>query len=191
VTAVVVAFSLLVAFTPHLLDAAATTLRLSGAESASESNAIRDQIRGQALADIAHSPVRGIGLHAIAEGHAIYLQLVAAGGAVLGLAFAVTVLGAVVDGVALARRSTPDERGLVVVLLVSIASWLVVGAVENQIADLYLYLPIALLAGLTAASSAGRTAARPSGAEPAPESLLPAPAPVAVPVHTPGPGGTR
>jgi hypothetical protein len=156
VTAAVVVGTLLVAFTPHLLDAAGTTLRLSGAQSAQDSNAIRDQIRAQALADIAHSPLRGIGLHVVAEGHAIYLQLAAAGGAVLVLAFAITVLGAVVDGVAVARRAARDERGrdergLVVVLLISIASWLVVGAVENQIADLYLYLPVALLAGLTVA----------------------------------------
>ncbi|MDL5159146.1 hypothetical protein [Actinomycetospora termitidis] len=149
--------TLLVAFFPTMLDRVGTELRLSGAESAAESDAIRSRIHSQALADIAESPLRGIGLHVMAEGHNIWLQLGASGGALLFVAFLVTAVGALADGVAAARTNTGATAGLARALVVSFGAWLAVGVVENQIADLYLYVPLALLAGLavTARPAAG------------------------------------
>ncbi|MCD2187742.1 O-antigen ligase family protein [Actinomycetospora soli] len=154
--------TLLVAFFPTMLDRLGRELRLTGAESAAESDAIRARIHAQALLDIEHSPLRGIGLHVMTEGHSIYLQLGASGGALLFLGFVVTAVGALADGRAIARAGGP-AAGLARALVVAFGAWLVVGVVENQIADLYLYVPLALLAGL--AVSAG---ARPPSPQPVP-----------------------
>lgn len=150
--AVLGAGTLLVAFFPTVLDRLGRELRLTGAESAAESDAIRARIHAQALADIEHSPLRGIGLHVMTEGHSIYLQLGASGGALLVLGFLATAAGALLDGAALARSGTA-AAGLARALVVAFGAWLVVGVVENQIADLYLYVPLALLAGLTVAAA--------------------------------------
>ncbi|NYD34677.1 O-antigen ligase family protein [Actinomycetospora corticicola] len=139
--------TLLLAFFPTMLDRLGRELRLTGAESAAESDAIRARIHAQALSDIEHSPLRGIGLHVMAEGHSIYLQLAASGGALLFVAFLATVVGALADGTAIARSGVA-AAGLARALVVAFGAWLVVGVVENQIADLYLYVPLALLAGL-------------------------------------------
>ncbi|WP_433803072.1 O-antigen ligase family protein [Actinomycetospora sp. CA-084318] len=145
--AAVGAGTLLVAFFPTMLDRLGRELRLTGAESAAESDAIRARIHAQALLDIEHSPLRGIGLHVMTEGHSIYLQLGASGGALLFLGFVATAVGALADGGAIARAGGP-AAGLARALVVAFGAWLVVGVVENQIADLYLYVPLALLAGL-------------------------------------------
>ncbi|MEJ2866255.1 O-antigen ligase family protein [Actinomycetospora sp. OC33-EN08] len=160
------AATLLVAFFPTMLDRLGTELRLTGAESAAESDAIRARIHSQALADIAESPLRGIGLHVMTEGHNIWLQLAASGGALLFVAFLVTAVGALADGVAAVRMSTGTTAGLARALVVAFGAWLAVGVVENQIADLYLYVPLALLAGLAS------SVARPIPAAQAPQTLV-------------------
>ncbi|GLZ51837.1 hypothetical protein [Actinomycetospora sp. NBRC 106378] len=164
--------TLLVAFFPTMLDRLGTALRLSGAESAAESDAIRARIHAQAALDIEHSPLRGIGLAVMTEGHSIYLQLGASGGALLLLAFLTTAAGALLDGTALAR-SGGAAAGPARALVVAFAAWLVVGVVENQIADLYLYVPLALLAGLAVSAAPAADPTRPlSTAVPSPPALV-------------------
>ncbi|WP_433803015.1 O-antigen ligase family protein [Actinomycetospora sp. CA-084318] len=136
-----------VAAFPALLDRVAEQLRLSGADSADESNAIREGIARQALADVEHSPLHGLGLPVAADAHNVYLQLLASGGVLLLLGFGVFVLGFVLE----VRRLGDVGDGLPRVLLVSVVSWLLVGAVVNQLTDAFLYLPVAIVAGLAAA----------------------------------------
>nr|WP_246325811.1 O-antigen ligase family protein [Actinomycetospora corticicola] len=144
-----------VAAFPALLDRVAEQLRISGADSASESNAIREGIARQALTDFGHSPLHGLGLPVAADAHNVYLQLLASGGVLLLLGFGVFVLGFVLEVRRLDGGAVGD--GLPRVLLVSVVSWLLVGAVVNQLTDAFLYLPIAIVAGLAAAreSTAG------------------------------------
>ncbi|PWW21887.1 hypothetical protein JD79_01029 [Geodermatophilus normandii] len=154
------------ALVPSLVDRIASALRLTGEDSAAASDSVRAGVADQALLDFAHSPVRGIGLPVVADGHSIYLQLLAAGGALLFLGFAATVTAAAVDARSLARRL----GALPLVLLVCTAVWLLVGVVENQLTDLYLHVPPALVAGLRAATAA---------AVPPPTRSVPAPVPPA------------
>ena len=78
---------------PETVDRLLVALRLSGADSAAESDSVRRQIADQALQDLTYSPVRGIGLPVITDGHNIYLQLLAAGGVLLLLGFAFAMAG--------------------------------------------------------------------------------------------------
>ena len=136
---------LLLATAPQLVTVATSALRLSGDQGGvQESNAIRAQIAAQALHDFASSPVRGIGLPVVVEGHNIYLQLLAAGGAMLFLGFLVAMAGFVLQTVAVSRTCGELPR----VLAVCTAVWLLVGLVENQLTDVFLYVPFAIVAGL-------------------------------------------
>jgi hypothetical protein len=142
-----------VAAVPALLGQVAEQLRISGADSAAESNAIREGIARQALTDFAHSPLHGLGLPVAADAHDVYLQLLASGGVLLLVGFGVFVLGFVLQVRRLERDDDTDDDtdGLPRVLLVSVVSWLLVGAVVNQLTDAFLYLPVAIVAGLAAA----------------------------------------
>lgn len=140
------AAALTVAVAPSAATQLAVALRLSDAATAQESNAIRSGIADQALVDFGHSPLRGLGLSVVTDGHSIYLQLLASGGLLLGIAFAVAMAGCALDATALARRVGDLPR----VLLAATGVWLLVGIVENQLTDVYLYVPFALVAGLCA-----------------------------------------
>ncbi|WP_433783354.1 O-antigen ligase family protein [Actinomycetospora sp. CA-101289] len=131
---------------PARVDDLLVALRLSGADSAAESDAVRSQIADQALEDWVYSPVRGIGLPVVADGHNIYLQLLAAGGVLLLLGFATAMVGFALDG----RDLAAGGETLATVLVVCTAVWLVVGLVENQLTDAFLYVPFAVVAGLAA-----------------------------------------
>jgi hypothetical protein len=135
---------------PDLVGGAAERLRLAGADSAAMSNQVRGQLGAQAWLDFVHAPVQGIGLEVAVQGHNIWLQLLAAGGALLLLGFlaAVALVGADVTAV---RRA---EGGLPLVLAICAATWLLVGTVENHLTDLYLYVPFALIAGVRAVAAA-------------------------------------
>ncbi|MHC1560539.1 O-antigen ligase family protein [Actinomycetospora sp. C-140] len=145
---------------PDLVGGAAERLRLAGADSAVASNEVRAQLGTQAWEDFVHAPLQGVGLEVALQGHNIWLQLLAAGGALLFLGFLVTFVGVAVDVAALRHR----HGGLPLVLGICTATWLAVGVVENHLADLYLYVPFALIAGLKAVEvgAPAATAAAPS-----------------------------
>lgn len=131
---------------PQVVGGAAEKLRLSGGDTATESDALRSTIGAQAFDDFLHSPLRGIGIEVAVQGHNIYLQLLAAGGLLLLLGFVLAVAGFVAD----ARSVRVASGGLSAALALSVLSWLVVGVVENHLTDLFLYVPFALVAGLRA-----------------------------------------
>ncbi|KAA1017470.1 O-antigen ligase family protein [Pseudonocardia sp. EV170527-09] len=131
------------------LPTVASQLRITGSASAEASDSIRASILQQAVDDARHSPVTGVGLAVLPQGHSIWVQLVAAGGVLLLVGFVLSAAGMLADAHALRGR----YDGLSLALGVSVAAWLVGGLVENQLADLYLYTAPALLAGLHASSA--------------------------------------
>jgi hypothetical protein len=126
------------------------SLRLGGGAASAASDSGRVMLARQALDDFSHRPFQGIGLWVITESHSIYLQLLASGGLVLLLAFGLFLVRAAWTGV-LASRRHQDAFGLL--LSIAMGIWALVGAVENQLTDRYLYLPAACLACLAVAAS--------------------------------------
>jgi hypothetical protein len=143
---------LAVAAVPSLLGATGERLRFAGAESADASDAVRAGIGAQAWQDFLVSPVHGIGLEVALQGHDIYLQLLASGGALLLLGFLAALVALTVDVRALLRHPVPaGPPGFVAALALAVGTWLVVCVIENHLTDLFLYVPLALLAALRSA----------------------------------------
>lgn len=107
-----------------------------------ESDAERKAVAVQALHDIAHRPLIGVGFDVSDQGHSIYLQSIASGGIL-------TLLGMIMYVVGTARtirfRINGQFDALVSAATVSLMSWLVLGAIENDFADRYPYVPFAML----------------------------------------------
>jgi hypothetical protein len=152
---------------PDLVGGAAERLRLAGADSAAMSNQVREQLGAQAWADFAHAPAQGIGLEVAVQGHNIWLQLLAAGGALLLLGFLAAVALVAAD-IAVLRRV---GDGLPLVMGICAATWLLVGTVENHLTDLYLYVPFAVIAGMRALSPTRSTDTESSDTEAIPTGL--------------------
>jgi O-antigen ligase len=131
------------------------------------SNAVRALVLNQAIADFIRFPLFGLGLRHLVEAHNIYVQLLASGGIVLLLSMMCYWGGAISDAWRLFKSGT----SIALPLLVSITAWLVLGVVENQITDRYLYYGIGCVAALVAV--------RPSA--PRPRSLQSGPAAAQVP----------
>lgn len=117
-------------------------------ETAGDSDVGRRMIREQAILDVQYRPLDGVGLDQITYAHSIYLQMLSAGGLILATAMVLFLSGAI--GTAWRLRAHP----LAVCLGVSVATWAIIGIIENQITDRYLYVPVACLAALTVASRA-------------------------------------
>jgi hypothetical protein len=156
---------------PDLVGGAAERLRLAGADSAAMSNQVRGQLGAQAWADFVHAPVQGIGLEVAVQGHNIWLQLLAAGGALLLLGFLAAVALVAAD-IAVLRRV---GDGLPLVMGICAATWLLVGTVENHLTDLYLYVPFAVIAGMRALSPTRSTDTQSTDTEAIPTGLAASP----------------
>lgn len=116
----------------------------------SESDLARAARRRVAEAQIESSPVYGVGFTHVRDAHSIYLQLLAAGGVIALAAFLAYVAGAARSGWLLARRRLADREAasLAGALVASVAMWVLLGAVENQIFDRYLMVPFGLIVAL-------------------------------------------
>ena len=121
------------------------SLRLGGEVSGAASDLGREMLARQAIRDFEREPLRGIGLWVITESHSIYLQLLASGGLLLLLAFVIFLAFAARAGL-VSSRIGDDPLGTL--LAVSMLTWALVGVVENQLTDRYLYVPAAALACL-------------------------------------------
>jgi len=117
-------------------------LRLSNNQSATQSDAGRSMLRAQGIKDFYHSPLHGIGWGFSNQAHLIYIQLLAAGGVVGFAGVALVVLGVLGPGWRI--RSDP----LAGALIAATVTWLLIGLVENQLTDQWIYVPLALLAAL-------------------------------------------
>lgn len=110
-------------------------LRFGGdSAGSSSSDDGRVTLAKQAVSDFWHNPFVGIGIPYITYAHSIYLQLLSAGGIVLTTAFLCYFFCILRDGLNHGRNIGPVRY-----LTVSVASWLLVGVVENQLTDRFLY----------------------------------------------------
>jgi hypothetical protein len=121
-----------------------------GNASAMESDRGRLELAKQALRDLNHRTFDGVGLQVATEAHSIYLQVAAAGGLILLIGMACYFGGVVRAG----WRCRSENDGLALSFAVGILIWLLVGAVENQLTDRFLYLPVGCIAALSAAEAA-------------------------------------
>ena len=113
-------------------------------QDASGSNSERFNLLRSAFADWQANPVFGSGIRHLVEAHNIYLQFLASGGVVLTLAMLAYFFLVFHAGWQLSGEGVVYAR----YLMISIATWLVVGLVENAIADRYLYYSVGSVAAL-------------------------------------------
>ncbi len=127
-----------------------TGSRLTGtAVGTSTSNDYRIAAYGKALHQFVDDPIVGQGFDVARVAHDIYFQLIQAGGIIALVAFLVFVFGAF-------RLRRQIERGsawlpgsdLAVAFDASLIVWLVNGALQNELYDRYLYIPLGLLLAL-------------------------------------------
>ncbi|HUQ20915.1 MAG TPA: O-antigen ligase family protein [Gemmatimonadaceae bacterium] len=140
-----VAISSVVWIYPNTVDTAARFFRFDTTDKyVAQANEERADLSNQAIKDFAARPVDGVGLEVLNQAHNIYLQILAAGGLVLGAGFAVYFLGVLRAGYA--ERRSPDPLGLY--LLVAVLVWIAAGTFGTQLTDRYLYFPVGALAAL-------------------------------------------
>jgi predicted O-methyltransferase YrrM len=118
-----------------------------GSVSAATSDAARTVVRHIATSQFSARPLEGAGFTYFQDAHNIYLQIAASGGVLALVGF-----GAFLVGTArvteLALRT--NEAVLATGCAIAVAVWLVVGLEENNLAELYLYVPIGLLLAIAA-----------------------------------------
>ncbi len=110
------------------------------------SNAERAELHAQAWNDFKNYPVFGIGIKHIGEAHDIYLQMMSAGGSVLVAGMLIYWFGTL-RTCWLAKRS---GEALGAYLIMSVIALLVIGLLENQLTDRFLYYAIGCAAALAA-----------------------------------------
>lgn len=112
-----------------------------------ESDRVRASVRDEGINQFVTHPFFGAGLVHARDAHLIYLQLAASSG-LIGLgAFLAFFIGSVT---ASRRRIRAPElpvevRAVIAAAGSSVAVWAILGLVENQIADRYLYVPSGLV----------------------------------------------
>jgi O-antigen ligase len=127
-------------------------LRFSGGGDpfeAQRSNKSRLGLLEQGWADFQRYPLFGAGVRHISEAHNIYLQLLAAGGVVLAVGFGAYFFFMFRDCWLLTRVGFNLPR----FLMISIATWLMLGLIENEIVDRELYFTVGCVAALVVVSS--------------------------------------
>lgn len=124
--------------------------RLGGGATVEGSNAARALTRQQGWTDFGYNPLHGIGYSVIDQANEVHLQLLAAGG-VLALTGFVIYITAVLR---MTFRGAQIDELYGRAFIVTIVLWLALMFVENQLTNLYLYVPIALAAALACKSKA-------------------------------------
>jgi O-antigen ligase len=121
--------------------------RLGGYDpTAQASDRVRAIGRDNAIDQFEARPISGIGLASIEEAHNIYLQLLAAGGALAAVSFITFLVG--LFGSARHIRAGP-ARDAAIAAGISILVWLANGVFGNQLADKFLYVVPGLLLALS------------------------------------------
>lgn len=130
--------------------------RLTGGDSAvraqvASSDSERGGARKVGIEQFASNPILGAGLVNARDAHLIYLQLAASSGLVGLMAFLTFLAGSVATSRRVSRDPNLDleARAIVAAAGASVVVWALLGLVENQLADRYLYVPSGLIvAGL-------------------------------------------
>jgi Methyltransferase domain len=128
-----------------------------GSVSAATSDAARTVVRHIATSQFSARPLQGAGFTYFQDAHNIYLQLAASGGVLALVSFATFLVGTL-RVTELALRT--NEAVLAIGCAIAVAVWLVVGLEENNLADLYLYVPIGLLLAIAAGAEFYRPSQR-------------------------------
>jgi hypothetical protein len=127
-------------FNPELEGAFSKVLRFGSEIGTAASNSERGMLVTQGLRDFFYSPVTGVGFEVLTAAHCVYVQLLASGGLLLLGAMGWFWLGLM----RAARRLADHGEVLGGFILCSTLAWLVVGAIENQLTDRFLYFPTAV-----------------------------------------------
>ena len=117
---------------------------MRGSSGSNESDRAREALRTQGLSDFWHRPLWGNGYNYLTRAHETHVQILASAG-VLGAIAYVLYFGSALKGGWDIRREYPD---LGTAVWISTGVWLILGFMENQIADRYLYVPIGILVAL-------------------------------------------
>ena len=153
--AVLGGFTALTQLAPRILD---KLFRFDGSPSILGSDDERALVHAQAWNDFKEYPIFGIGIKHIGEAHNIYLQMMSAGGSVLVAGMLIYWFGTLRSGW-LAKRS---GEALGAYLMLSVIASLVIGVLENQLTDRFLYYTIGCAAALAATYRVETLASRPS-----------------------------
>lgn len=117
----------------------------SNASGVAASDAQRSNVRIYSVRALEARPIAGVGYVVIDDAHNIYIQLLASGG-IIGLASFCLLIG---SAAGMIRRLWHSSDAITAAALAaSLATWLALGAIENQVTDRYLYVPIAGLVTL-------------------------------------------
>jgi O-antigen ligase len=135
--------------------------RFDGMGSTKTSNLDRVRLWTQAWSDFKDHPIFGIGIKYITESHCIYLQIMAAGGIVLVAGMLIYWFGTLRS----CWLATRTGEALGRYLMTSVIAWLVIGFMENQLTDRYLYYTVGCAAALAATYRVGTPAGRLPGRE--------------------------
>ena len=134
-------------YAPQVIGDAASLLRFDTvATGSSASDLGRDRLGEQARLDFMAYPLAGVGMGVLTAAHSVPLQLAAAGGLALILGMVIYWGGALRD----AWRFRNLETGIGMAAGLSVVLWLTQAIVQNQLVDRYLYVPVAIIAGVAA-----------------------------------------
>lgn len=117
----------------------------------SASDSERKGLRAESLAQFESSPIVGTGLVNARDAHLIYLQIMASTGLAGLTAFLAFLAGSVATSRKVFRDPNLDIEASAIVAAAgaSVVIWALLGLVENQLADRYLYVPTGfIVAGL-------------------------------------------
>ena len=128
---------------PGILD---KLFRFDGSRASLGSDDERAFVHAQAWNDFKDYPIFGIGIKHIGEAHNIYLQIMSAGGSVLVAGMLIYWFGTL-RSCWLAKRT---GEALGAYLMLSVIASLVIGVLENQLTDRFLYYTIGCAAALAA-----------------------------------------
>ena len=117
--------------------------------SVQSSNSERVKYLEDSLKYIAQRPVPGYGFQWIEVSHNIFLQLVLSGGLVALLGYVLVIAGYFREGIRLRSRVSQQLAGIDLSLMISLAAFLVMGLVQTDLLDRYLYLPVALILSIS------------------------------------------
>jgi hypothetical protein len=121
--------------------------RLTGSSAAiagvERSDTVRAVKREEAIDNFNASPLYGSGFNSIREAQNVYLQLLSAGGLIALLAWVAFALGGLAAALRFSRSpGLPTSlRTIGGAVAGTFAAWLLLGAVENQLYDRYLFVP--------------------------------------------------
>lgn len=115
-----------------------------------ESDALRSVAYHTAFQQFNSHPLTGVGFATPRAAQSLYLELLAAGGAITLVAFIVFLVGSILSGIGLSRMRDADPKlaALAGATATSMAAWAIMGVAENQVYDRYLLVPCGFLVAL-------------------------------------------